>query len=209
MPHAVDILQAPACIRSLARPRGPHAPVIVGITGPVGAGKSYLAGLLSACVISTDHYLPDYERIPEHERDLPERSDLVRLHADLRRLKRGLPAVIPQWSFHTHSRVGQTPIQPAELIVVEGLHALHETHSGALDVRVYIDAPSDVRWSRWEHLERTGVRGWGVEVAREFFHAVAEPTFSRRAAEMQLSADVLVSNASAPPKRVCECKPTT
>ncbi len=194
MPHSVDLPAAPALIRSLARPRGPHAPVVIGITGPVGAGKSYLAALLSRCVISTDHYLPDYDRVPEQERDLPERADLARLHADLRRLKRGLPAAIPQWSFHTHSRVGESPIHPAELIVVEGLHALHETHASALDLRVYVDAPSDVRWSRWEHLERTGVRGWGVDVARAFFHGVAEPTFGQRAAAYAASANVHVIN---------------
>ncbi|MBY0312027.1 MAG: hypothetical protein K2W85_08155 [Phycisphaerales bacterium] len=194
MPQTTDILQAPTLIRSLARPRGPHSPVVVGITGPVGAGKSYLAALLSSCVISTDHYLPDYDQTPEPERDLPERSDLTRLHTNLRTLKRGLPAVIPNWSFHTHSRIGQTPIHPAELIVVEGLHALHDTHAAALDVRVYIDAPSAVRWSRWEHLERTGVRGWGVEVAREFFHKVAEPTFGARAKDYRTAAHVVIHN---------------
>lgn len=194
MPHTTDILQAPALIRSLARPKGPHAPVIVGITGPVGAGKSHLAALLSKCIISTDHYLPNYDQTPEPERDLPERSDLARLHANLHQLKRGLPTIIPQWSFHTHSRIGQAPMHPAELIVVEGLHALHETHALALDLRVYIDAPASIRWSRWEHLERTGTRGWGVEVAREFFHKVAEPTFRTRSGEYQATADITVVN---------------
>jgi uridine kinase len=52
---------------------------VVGITGAVAAGKSTLARRISACVVSTDHYLPDYDRTPEHLRDLPESSDLARL----------------------------------------------------------------------------------------------------------------------------------
>ena len=64
-----------------ARTRGGRA--VVGITGAVAAGKSTLARRLSACVVSTDHYLPDYDRTPEHLRDLPESSDLARLAQDL------------------------------------------------------------------------------------------------------------------------------
>jgi hypothetical protein len=59
---------------------------------------------------------------------------------------------------------------------------------------VYVDAPAGERWRRWEHLERSGQRGWGVEVARRFFETVAEPTFHARAAEYRASADVIVSN---------------
>jgi uridine kinase len=85
-------------------------------------------------------------------------------------------------------------IEPAELIVVEGLHALHETHADALDVRVYVDAPAAVRLDRWENLARTGERGWGVEETREFFVRVAEPTFHARSAVYRASAHVVVVN---------------
>jgi uridine kinase len=183
--------QAADAIRNMARP---SARTIVGITGPVGAGKSTLASRLTACVIATDHYLPDYDATPEHERDLPERSDLARLLADLNSLRAGRETNIPQWSFHTHSRVGERAIVPHDLIVVEGLHALHETHAPGLDLRVFIDAPPGVRLARWENLALTGQRGWGVEETRAFFHAVAEPTFHARAAAYRSAAHLIVSN---------------
>jgi uridine kinase len=186
MEHAVD------AVRSILPP-GRRS--VVGITGPVGAGKSTLAARLSGCIIATDHYLPDYETTPVAERDLPERADLARLLADLYALRAGQPTRIPQWSFHTHSRIGELVVHPADLIIVEGLHALHETHAPGVDIRVYVDAPPDVRWDRWERLAQTGQRGWGVEETRTFFHTVAEPTFNTHAAAYRAGAHIIVSNA--------------
>ena len=67
--------EAPLAIMALvsARRRG-DAPVLVGVTGPVGSGKSTLADRLGGVTVSTDDYLPNYEGLPEHERDLPLRD---------------------------------------------------------------------------------------------------------------------------------------
>ena len=90
--------EAPLAIMALvsARRRG-DAPVLVGVTGPVGSGKSTLAARLGGVTVSTDDYLPDYEGLPEHERDLPERADLGRLHQNLGELRAGGPARAPVW----------------------------------------------------------------------------------------------------------------
>lgn len=170
---------------------------VVGVTGPVGAGKSRLANELSPCVLSTDRYLPNYEEVEYERRDEPEESDLSRLVRDLENLAWGRPALVPVWSFQTHRRVGEermTPPPPGVPVVVEGLHALEAIVRPALDVRVYVEAPAEVRWARWEHLETTGVRGWGPEVARAFFVEVAEPAFRRRASEYRREAHVVVEN---------------
>ncbi len=191
---------APAAIASLLNARGGVESTggrVVGVTGPVGAGKSTLAGLLSRCVVSTDRYLPDYDSVPYERRDEPEAADLDRLARDLASLASGVPTLVPVWSFQTHRREGEeliVPPPPGMPIVCEGLHALHTPAVNAMHLRVFVEAPSTVRWARWEHLETTGVRGWGPVVAREFFDRVAEPTFARWADALRASSDLVVIN---------------
>ena len=192
--------EAPARIRSLAEGRGERT--IVGITGPVGSGKSTLAERLAAetqaLVISTDDYLPDYEGLVEDRRDLPEHAHLGEAAEHLGRLQRGLPANIPIWSFHEHARTGSRTVEPPPadwLIVVEGIHALAEPIASRLGVAVFVEAPRDVRWARWEAIESQGERGHGVEIARAFFDNVAEPTFSKLAGAYRDLADLVVVNA--------------
>lgn len=168
--------------------------VVLGVTGPVGAGKSTLAAAISPCVITTDHYLPNYETLPEHERDLPQHADFPRLARDLASLKARLPTAIPRWSFHTHRREGESVIQPHSIVVVEGIHALHDPLVPHLDLCIYVDAPRALRWRRWEHLEASGQRGWGVAVAREYFDRVAEVTFARYEATYRSRAQFVVLN---------------
>lgn len=176
------------------RAAGIARPAVVGVTGRVGAGKSTLASRLSTCVLSTDNYLPDYELVPEHERDEPQHLDFGTLLANIADLSRGRTSEVPVWSFHTHRREGFMRVQPADIIVIEGIHALHASVRESLHLRVFVAASASTRWQRWEHLESTGVRGWGVEKAKAFFDAVAEPTFARWEQEYMRAAHVLVGN---------------
>lgn len=192
-PRQVPLEQATLAVRELVQGRGT---AVVAITGPVGSGKSHLAKLLSPCVLSTDDYLPDYDKIAYEDRDDPRLADHPRLIADLASLRAARVTRIPSWSFQTHSRVGEREISPPAggLIVIEGIHALHDTLLPHIDIGVFVEAASAVRWQRWEHLEATGQRGWGVEVARAFFHGVAEPTFSRYEETYRARAQLIVTN---------------
>ncbi len=227
LPKTVNWHQAPAAILALAASRKTPRRII-GITGPVGAGKSTLATRIAKAfpspapaqstkggrlpsalntvdsggnpppatlIIPTDHYLPDYHTIEQSERDNPDQSDLEALAHHLTLLRTGKPADIPIWSFHTHRRTGAQKLEPADLIIIEGIHALNDRLD--LDIAVFVDAPPDARWQRWEHLERTGQRGWGVEKAREHFNNIAEPAFNRYAQVYKARADILVINATA------------
>ncbi len=208
LPISVPWENAPEAILALAAARAGGPRAIVGVGGPVGAGKSTLARRLSSCVVATDHYLPDYEAVEERFRDEPEHADLDRLARDLERLRRGTPTRIPRWSFLTHRREGEDLVEPPPvaapssagdppaLVVCEGIHALAASVAAVLDVAVFVDSDTDARWARWEAIERRGERGWGVEIARRYFDQVAEPAFLKRRAAYLAAAHVVVLNPS-------------
>lgn len=191
--------------RLIGRAReGRDGAVVVGITGPVGSGKSTLASRLAgpenAAVVATDHYLPDYEPLPEHERDEPRHADLALLAEHLEQLRAGRTVQRPVWCFLEHRRKGSEPVAAAPLVVCEGIFALREEIRDVLDVAVYVDAPPEIRWGRWERIEASGERGWGVERARRYFAGVAEPTFFRYAQEYRRAADIVVLNPGGAPE---------
>jgi len=188
--------EAPSALLQYLRTRASTVGVI-GITGPVGAGKSHLTKLLCAgegICLATDDYLPDYDKVPYEERDDPDRADIPLLIENIAALRAGRATRAPMWSFQSHSRTGYREVAPTSVVLVEGIHALQDRLLPHLDIAVFVEAPSDVRWKRWEHLELTGQRGWGVEVAREFFHAVAEPTFEKFAPVYKSRAHFIVRN---------------
>jgi uridine kinase len=196
MPAALTFLCAWFEERRGVTPAAPNA--VIGITGPVGSGKSYLAGelarLYGGVIVPTDMYLPDYDPLPEHERDEPRHAEYERAGRDLKSLRDGAMTSIPVWSFHSHSRVGESVVHPAKLIICEGIHALHPAIAAYLDLAVYVDAKASARWNRWEQAELSGERGWGVDKAKHYFTRVADPTFARYERDYVSRADLLVSN---------------
>lgn len=173
-------------------------PGVVCIAGPVGSGKSTLARRLAehgdCLLISTDDYLPDYDAIPEHLRDEPGSAHLPELADHLSELLAGRAVSLPVWSFHEHRRTGLRLAEPTGLILVEGIHALHHSLDPVRRVGVLVEAGRETRWARWEALESSGQRGWGVEKARTFFETVADPTFERHRPAYLARADFIVRN---------------
>jgi uridine kinase len=107
---------------------------VVAIAGPSGAGKTTLAQAVAdrveggGVVFALDAYYRDQRGVDESaiDVDVPEAIDHELALEHLRSLAAGRQVVPPQYDFATHSRTpGSRILEPAPLIVVEGLFVLY------------------------------------------------------------------------------------
>ena len=138
----------------------PAAPLVVGVGGCSGSGKTSvareLARILSGTHFPLDHYYRDLSHLPPEQRsqqdfDDPEmlESDLVAIH--IGELAKGQAIDRPLYDFSTHCRVlNQTErIEPGRALVVDGIFALHYDGLRPLyDLAVYVDTPDDICFTR-------------------------------------------------------------
>jgi len=137
-------------------------PVIIGIAGGTGSGKSTVAEKLasalppgSAVVIQHDWYYRDRSHLGAAERalvnfDEPDALDNALLVGDLRALKGGHGAECPRYDFATHTRASTTwHVEPHAVVVVEGilLFAVDELRD-IFDLRLFVDTDDDIRLLR-------------------------------------------------------------
>ncbi len=134
----------------------------IGVSGGSASGKTEIAHAaaraaapLSALVLAEDDYYGDHGAKPDFDAarfnfDHPEARDHALLAEQLAALKRGETVAGPIYDFSIHRRRADTrPIPPADVIIVEGIHLFADPALRDLfDLRVYVEAPDDVRLAR-------------------------------------------------------------
>jgi uridine kinase len=138
-----------------------RAPLLIGIAGGTGSGKTTLAARLvgelgdGVALLEHDWYYRDRSGLSEQEReevnyDEPAALDNALLAAHLAELRAGRTVECPQYDFATHTRKPTTRrVTPARIVAVEGilLFAIPELCS-AFDLRVFVDTDDDIRLLR-------------------------------------------------------------
>jgi len=136
--------------------------MFIGICGGTGSGKTTIAraivdavGAERVVLIEQDSYYRNLADMPLDERhqanfDHPDSIDSDMLVDHLIRLKQGLTVEMPLYDFVTHTRSDRIEIiEPRPVVIVEGILIFSEPRVlDLLDVRIFVDTPSDVRLMR-------------------------------------------------------------
>jgi uridine kinase len=180
-------------------------PLIIGIAGGTGSGKSTVARKVAAgldasslAFIDMDAYYNNYAHLPIEERrrinwDHPNAFDWELLLEHLRRLAAGQSIEKPEYDFVSHvRRAERVPVPAAEVVVVDGLLLLADPRIRELfDVKVFVDTDADIRLIR--RLRRDLVeRGRPLEEILDQYLTTVQPMHLEFVEPSKRYADVIV-----------------
>ncbi len=163
-------------------------PVVIGIAGGSGSGKTTVAHRVreaapgkTVLIIHHDSYYTDNSHLPFEERarinyDHPAAFETPLLVRHIEALRRGEAVEMPVYDYTTHSRRPETArVEPADIIFVEGILVLEDERlRGIMDIRLFVDVDADERFIR--RLRRdTCERGRSVESVMEQYLNVVRP----------------------------------
>ncbi len=137
-------------------------PVIIGIAGGTGSGKTTVARAIHDRVgkdriewISHDSYYRNFDALSPEERhrinfDHPDSLETELLIRQLDVLRKGASVEVPMYDFATDSRKAETHrVEPRKVIIVEGILVLAEPDlRKRIDIKLFVDTPADIRFMR-------------------------------------------------------------
>lgn len=166
----------------------PFPPVIIGIAGGTGSGKTTVALRVREAspgktirIIHHDSYYHDNSHLPLAERvlinyDHPNAFETDLLIAHLQTIQQGGSIEVPVYDYATHCRTAETKhIDPADIVFIEGILVLENDRlREQMDIRLYVDVDADERFIR-RLLRDTNERGRSTESVIEQYLNVVRP----------------------------------
>ena len=136
------------------------APVLIGISGGSGSGKTTIVRKISESItdfvfIPQDNYYRSAEfitnkNITDFNFDHPNAFDKELMFSHLRDLKMSKSIKMPQYDFVHHRRMNELiEVKPQKVIIFEGIMVFCEPAiRDLMDLKIYVDTPDDIRFIR-------------------------------------------------------------
>jgi uridine kinase len=139
-----------------------HRPLMIGIAGGTGSGKTTVARRVAAALadssvafVEMDSYYRNHvgltmQQLHQINWDHPDAFDMELFIAHLDAMSQGLPVEKPIYDYSIHARSAETVrIAKVDVVVVDGILLFtDERVRERLDVKVFVDADADVRLVR-------------------------------------------------------------
>lgn len=180
-------------------------PVIVGVAGGTGSGKTTVSNAILDHVgeeriayIQHDNYYRDADHLTLEERttinyDHPDSLETELLIEHLYKLRAWNAIEMPTYSFTRHTRRDETErVSPRPVVLVEGILIFADAALRELfDVKIYVDTEADIRFIR--RLQRdTTERGRSVETVIDQYLSTVRPMHKEFVEPSKRFADVII-----------------
>lgn len=198
-----SISSHPSCVVLRAALRKFKDPLIIGIAGDSGSGKTtYSNGirrLLGNDIVKTLHmdgYHKEDRKTREKTGHLPldpecNKFDLFQKH--LSKIKKNQAVEIPIYNHKTGTFNKPALFIPSAIVIVEGLHALYPQFIPFLDFTIYADPSREVKWD-WKYRRDVKLRGHRLRpLKKEMLDR--EAAYKRWIDFQKINADVVIKIA--------------
>lgn len=181
-------------------------PIIIGIAGGSGSGKTTIAHEIydqlqqddHILIMTQDSYYKNNDDLSMADRkkinyDHPDAFDMPLLVKQLQDLMAYKAVETPVYDFTAHTRSDRTiHTEPADIIILEGILVLAEEElRDLMNIKVFVDTDDDIRFIR--RLERdTQERGRSVESVISQYLATVKPMYNQFIEPTKRYADIIV-----------------
>ena len=187
-------------------------PFVIGVAGGSGSGKSTVTrevlasiGPEMAAVVMQDDYYSDQSHLSPEERrktnyDHPQAFDWPLMVQQVQALCRGEAIEMPLYDYAADNRSSNTmTVQPAPVIVVEGLFALFDADlRKMMSLKIFVDTAADVRFIR--RLQRDiSERGRSTESVIQQYLDTVRPMHKQFIEPTKRHADVIFPHGANAP----------
>ncbi len=184
---------------------GHDTPLVIGIAGGSGSGKTTVAqeilkrvGSERIAYVQHDSYYKDLTGLPPAQRaevnfDHPHSLETDLLIEHILALRDRQPVQVPIYNFATDSRTTRTlHVEPQPIILVEGILIFAEPRLRPLfDVKIFVDTDADVRFIRRLHRDITD-RGRTTESVITQYMSTVRPMHLEFVEPSKRYADVII-----------------